>query len=100
MDLDFVAKGNSLTANNVYGSQIDIMHVVVQGTGYLLLYTIEDFIEWDLYTWQYQHEVTEEDWITYTADDTTKLRTIIVETDQTISEEFYTWFTANTTKLS
>lgn len=100
LDLDFIAKGNSLTAVNVYGSQIDIEHIVVQDTGYLLLYTVDDYIEWDLYTWQYQHEVTEEDWITYTADDTTKLRTIIVETDQTVSEEFYIWFTANTTKLS
>ena len=32
------------------------------------------------------------------ATDTTKLRTIIVETDQTVSDSFYTWFTANTTK--
>lgn len=100
LDLDFVAKGNSLTAVNVYGSQIDIEHIAVQDTGYLLLYTVEDFIEWDLYTWQYQHEVTEADWITYTADDTTKLRTIIVENNQNVDDQFYTWFTANTTKLS
>lgn len=30
------------------------------------------------------------------ATDTTKLRTIIVETDQTVADDFYTWFTANT----
>lgn len=32
-----------------------------------------------------------------TATDNTKLRTIIVETDQTVADDFYTWFTANTT---
>lgn len=31
-----------------------------------------------------------------TATDNTKLRTIIVETDQTVADNFYTWFTANT----
>lgn len=31
----------------------------------------------------------------YTATDTTKLRTIIVETDQTVDDAFYTWFMAN-----
>ena len=30
------------------------------------------------------------------ATDTTKLRTIIVETNQTVADDFYTWFTANT----
>lgn len=34
----------------------------------------------------------------YTATDTTKLRTIIVETDQTVSDTFYTWFNANIEK--
>ena len=31
-----------------------------------------------------------------TATDNTKLRTIIIETDQTVADDFYTWFTANT----
>lgn len=34
----------------------------------------------------------------YTATDTTKLRTIIVETDQTVPDDFYTWFNANIEK--
>lgn len=34
----------------------------------------------------------------YTATDTTKLRTIIVETDQTVPDDFYTWFDANIEK--
>lgn len=34
----------------------------------------------------------------YTATDTTKLRTIIVETDQTVDDAFYTWFDANIEK--
>lgn len=41
--------------------------------------------------------------VEYTATDTTKLRTIIAETDQTVSDDFYTWFSANiitTSKLS
>ena len=31
-----------------------------------------------------------------TATDNTKLRTIIVETDQTVADDFHTWFTSNT----
>ena len=34
----------------------------------------------------------------YTATDTTKLRTIILETDQTVDDAFYTWFNANIEK--
>lgn len=48
--------------------------------------------------WVY-HDYNDGDiWFAYTTTDTTKLRTIIVETDQTVADDFYTWFTANTTK--
>lgn len=39
-------------------------------------------------------------WYSYTATDTTKLRTIIISTDYTVPAAFYTWFSANTTKQS
>lgn len=39
-------------------------------------------------------------WYSYTATDTTKLRTIIISTDYTVPTAFYTWFSANTTKQS
>lgn len=96
MDLDFVAKGNSLTADNVYGNTVNIEHVLVQDTGFLSLFnTSNGEASWNLAEWVYNDGEVE-----YVVTDNTKLRTIIVETDQTISEEFYTWFTANTTKLS
>lgn len=37
-------------------------------------------------------------WKSYTATDTTKLRTIIISADYTVTTEFYTWFTANAVK--
>ena len=96
LDLDFVAKGNSLTADNVYGNTVNIEHVLVQGTGFLSLFnTSNGEASWNLVEWVYNDSEEE-----YVVTDNTKLRTIIVETDQTVSEEFYTWFTANTTKLS
>lgn len=36
----------------------------------------------------------------YTVSDTTKLRTLIVSTAQTVNDNFYTWFIANTTYTS
>lgn len=96
LDLDFVAKGNSLTADNVYGNTVNIEHVLVQGSGFLSLFnTSNGEASWNLVEWVYNDSEEE-----YVVSDNTKLRTIIVETDQTIIEEFYTWFTANTTKLS
>ena len=55
-------------------------------------------------TWNYQYATEWDDdgnttnSVTYTATDTTKLRTIIVETDQTVDDEFYAWFNANIEK--
>lgn len=37
-------------------------------------------------------------WYEYTTIDTTKLRTIIIETDQTVADDFYIWFTSNASK--
>lgn len=39
-------------------------------------------------------------WESYTATDTTKLRTIITSIDYSVTAEFYAWFTANATKQS
>ena len=96
MDLDFVAKGNSLTADNVYGNTVNIEHVLVQDTGFLSLFnTSNGEASWNLVEWVYNDGEVE-----YVVTDNTKLRTITLVTDQAVIDEFYTWFTANTTKLS
>lgn len=99
IESDFVAKGNSLTADNVYGSQIDIGGVTVLDNGYFVLYgTNDDTIEWDVHQWQYVHRISEDDTATYTATNNIKLRTVIITTNQTVTEDFYNWFNSNTTK--
>lgn len=96
LDLDFLAKGNSLTADNVYGNTVNIEHVLVQGNGFLSLFnTSNGEASWNLKEWVYNDGEVE-----YVVTDNTKLRTIILATDQAVIDEFYTWFTANTTKLS
>lgn len=94
LDLDFVAKGNSLTADNVYGNTVNIEHVLVQDTGFLSLFnTSNGEASWNLVEWVYNDGEVE-----YVVTDNTKLRTIIVETDQVVTDEFYSWFSTNTTK--
>lgn len=85
---------NTLTANNTYGSKktIDIISIARGGTFEPGSITIannvqEYFIQMDNYEWFYIDENGE----TFTATDTTKLRTIIFETDQQVSPEFYKW---------
>ncbi len=85
---------NTLTANNTYGSKktIDIISIARGGTFEPGSITIANnvqgyFIQMDNYEWFYIDENGEK----FTATDTTKLRTIIFETDQQVSPEFYKW---------
>lgn len=91
---------NTLTENDVYGSQktIDTINVAQSGdAGALSLFNEEPYydITYAL-DWEYNTEDGEKFYVT----DTAKLRTIIIATDQTVTNELYQWFTANTTKLS
>lgn len=93
---------NTLTANDVYGSsknidtiaaykssmaEIGILSIYNDALGYAI--TFSD-------NWKY----TDEDGNEFTATDTQKLRTITIGSSQTVSNDFYEWFTTNTTKLS
>lgn len=97
-----------LTANDTYGAASNSM-------GYMYVYddsiTLGGNTMYDSFvygkpngTWNYQDATEWDDdgntanSVTYTATDTTKLRTIIVETDQTVDDEFYAWFNANIEK--
>lgn len=101
-----------LTANNTYSNTLQPWHYINSGytfNGSSQVYCVEmsnstggtDFnnkyyaenVGWVQWYWA-DGEYTPK----YTATDTTKLRTIIVETDQTVSDEFYTWFDANMEK--
>lgn len=97
-----------LTANNVYGSATSATVVETQGDSVNLggNSTYDDVINGTITgEWTYRHVTawTEDDyfadaWDVFTATDTTKLRTIIVETDQTVDDDFYAWFNANIEK--
>lgn len=82
---------NTLTANNVYGSQKTIDTIsVYRGTeqyGTLQIFNTEPFYNITGSDWKYMNENGEE----FTATDTSKLRTVIFETDQQVSPEFYNW---------
>lgn len=101
-----------LTANNTYSNTLQPWHYINSGyhfNGTSQVYSVEmsnstggtDFnnkyyaedVGWVQWYWA-DGEYTPK----YTTTDTTKLRTIIVETDQTVSDEFYTWFDANIEK--
>lgn len=94
-----------LTTNDTYGAASSSM-------GYVYVYddsiTLGGNPMYDSFvygnptgTWNYQDATEWDDdgnatnSVTYTATDTTKLRTIILETDQTVDDAFFTWFMAN-----
>lgn len=105
IEQNITGKMNTLTGNNTYGAQkaFAIMYVAYLDdptnpitTMQILDETADNFV---IYTggWQYNDEETGE---TYPVTDTTKLRTITIETDQQVSQEFKTWFDNNTTSVS
>lgn len=83
---------NTLTDNNTYGSQKAIDTIAVYRSSTSEIGSLAIFNEDPYYGISTSGEWTYEDENgSYTATDTTKLRTIIVETDQTVSPEFYKW---------
>lgn len=101
VDAEFKGLMNTLTANNVYGGTVtfEAMHLEEIRTGIeqLMIYGANgEFITND---WSYNYYDAEKDEnVFYTATDTTKLRTIIIETDQAVGNVFYDWFVENAVK--
>ena len=89
--MSFACKSYSLTANNVYGDLVDYSRIIVDETN-VSLYPEENdrpslLFDIDDNTWKYDIFGAGP----YTATDDNKLRTIILETDQQVSQEFYNW---------
>lgn len=109
----FSYKTYTLTANNTYDANPQSWTTISSGyssddTGKIAIVQMTDQkldatsffrksyeTERDWYYWYQQDDYVE---YRYTATDTTKLRTIIVETEQTVDDAFYTWFMANIEK--
>lgn len=108
---NFDYKTYVLTGNNVYSENTDAWYYLDSGlnsidTGETAIVYMSDkgSLQHDYksyestrgwYQWHWDDGTVEN---RYTATDTTKLRTIIVESDQTVGDEFYTWFIANIEK--
>lgn len=86
-------KMNTLTSNNTYGEQtlfdgISVVEAAGQiGMVFIGNSTSENQIQCAGGDWKYINTDGDE----YTATDTSKLRTIVLETDQQVSPEFYDW---------
>lgn len=104
-DENIVGKCNTLTDNNTYGEMVEFNNIYANSddVNYELGIIIDDVKEIRYsttrdYRWFYY--IAGEDTSSsfeYHATDTTKLRTITIETDQQVSQEFKTWFDNNTT---
>lgn len=106
-DENIVGKCNTLTDNNTYGGQVEFNNIYAYSddVNYNLGIIIGDVKEINYTTigdYRWTYKIVGEDTSTsieYHATDTTKLRTITIETDQQVSQEFKTWFDANTTAV-
>lgn len=95
---------NTLTEDDVYGSQktTDNIYVYYGPTsqiGSFFIFNEEPYYEINNLPWQY----TDENGDTfYAITDSSKLRTIVIATDQTVSDEIYKWLITdgNLVKLS
>lgn len=88
----------SLTDDNTYGALVEFNQISAASGNYLAIENIDAenlLIDYDNVYWQF-HNANE----VYTATDTTKLRTITIETDQQVSQEFKTWFDNNTSSVA
>ena len=96
---DVLGKMNTLTTDNIYGDLIAFNIIGAEPDVFIIIADDAEyagaFIEYSDGNW-----VFHEDAGSYTATDTTKLRTIIIETDQTVPQEFYDWFMANTQEVA
>ena len=88
-------KGYYLAANNAYVSppeDITDWNLRPNGCSFSVGENSNNMNNWTTSSYDFSMESV----VTYTANDTTLLRTIIFETDQTnVSEELYNWFMAN-----
>ena len=96
-------KAHYLTAENVYATDTYNairLSVTVTWGGSVAFRQTENTTDYPVtgYAGNLKHwqSVLNEESGNLTATDNTKLRTIIIETDQTVTDNFYTWFTANT----
>lgn len=91
IDEPFVCKGYSMTGNNVYGDLITYNHLECDSESALAIYNYPNGRPSVHYLYDENKWVYDLQGVGYTADDTNKLRTIIIETAQTVSAEFYNW---------
>lgn len=94
--VDLSGKMNTLVAENTYGEMspftgITIYFSPVSSRNYVTISCTDEndinYINYQSSEWSYTNKNGEE----FTTTDTTKLRTIIFETDQQVSPEFYNW---------
>lgn len=94
IDINIIATINTLTANNVYGNQRTTTGIGVYRADTGEVGTVGIFNEEPYYAvtgfspWQYTNE---NDDVFDAYQDTSKLRTIIIATEQNVSNEFYKW---------
>lgn len=90
-------KMNTLTGNNTYGEQtsfdgISLVDSTAQiGMLFIANSTSGNNVRCEEGDWKYVTNYYDADADEYTATDTTKLRTIALETDQSVSKDFYNW---------
>lgn len=92
VDMNLTGKMNTLTADNTYGGQttFDNFYAAISSSaelGGINFGNNDEYVQYAEGDWSF----VSSDGDTYTASDTTKLRTIILETDQQVSQEFYDW---------
>ena len=93
IDENITATINTLIDNDVYGNQktttgIAAYRLSSAEMGGIIIYNEEPYYFIDAYSWQY----TNEDGDVFDATtDSSKLRTIVIATDQTVSNELYKW---------
>lgn len=99
INFDIVAVANSLTANDIYGNETDIESMNLDYTAEDDLFTIfvssntNESYQYVVYDssrgwYWYTDEIIGEE---YTAMDSSKLRTITLNEDQEVPQEFYEW---------
>ena len=94
-----------LTANDVYAQDLSVWRDICISSTSSTIVVMKDFPDPQDYTakvcaldgswYQQSYDKDGDPFNKYTTTDTTKLRTIIFETDQTVSDDFYSWFMAN-----
>lgn len=92
-DIVINGKMNPLTTNNTYGEMVDFKSIAVDNENMYINENSEDgnYIGYGESRKKWSYLDYSNDEAEYTATDTTKLRTIVLEADQQVSPEFYNW---------